>query len=155
MCSFFFFPPRVLVKAFAVEDGAAKEYTVTFLQDGQSHDMLTVDRDGNSKIVPDERENTEEAEEPAPLSKIQEPLSKADTAYDWSVMPENVQVFIDVEPNLGSPNYFVNRNLASGKVDMVPGEIQVFMRTDELLDGRGAPPNLFDKVDADRLIDWL
>ncbi|OQV23575.1 Bardet-Biedl syndrome 2 protein-like protein [Hypsibius exemplaris] len=133
------------VKAFAVEDSTSKEYTVTFLQDGQSHDMLTVDGEGNSKVVP-VKPDAEDGESVASVANIPQPLSREDSVYDWSTVPDNVEVYIDVEPNLGNPNYFLNRNLPSGKASALPADMDVYVRKDDgSMDGRIGLPNLFDK----------
>lgn len=120
---------------------------MTFLQDGQSHDMLTVDEDGNSmKPIPEEPDEEDAAKPDQDLRKSR-PLSPADASYDWSSMPEDVEVYIDVEPNLGNRNFFANRDTSSGRAGAFPADMQAFLRTDDNVDGKNFIPNLFDKVD--------
>ena len=130
-----------------MENGASTDSSVAFLQNIPS-DFIMVDEQGESKM------NTLEEEDEDDEEKLQDGIvvrpRKADVildaAYEWSTMPDDVEVVIEIEPSMNNIAYFAN---ADGPHDsqkpLVPPAIQTFLRTDDIQDFKTLP-NVFDKV---------
>ncbi|GAU96928.1 hypothetical protein RvY_08295 [Ramazzottius varieornatus] len=135
------------VKAFAVENGAAGDSEVTFLQDVSSNEFISVDEQGESRINIFEEED--ENEEATMQDRLDVRPKKGDfimdAAYEWSTMQEDVEVIVEIEPSMNDPNYFTSSDShRDGQKSLVPPGIQAFLRTDDVGDLKSLP-NLFDK----------
>ncbi|XP_055357881.1 Bardet-Biedl syndrome 2 protein homolog [Paramacrobiotus metropolitanus] len=128
------------VKAFAIEDGSTKEYTVTFLQDApQSESQDPV-------ISGENRESSEKKPENVVENSVatKERSLFVDAGYQWSTMPDDAEVVIEVEPVLGSTDVSGDSDRKPHKNEVFSSQMQNFMRRDELLEAGGAFPNLFE-----------